>query len=107
MNVRVERAEREDERFGLMSVTGHVTRAFPPSFISSGNGDPLESQAVALAQELSGLGVHVETLCFPASRVPPLPHEYQFNLDDPAGREALNRMLAFLDEVRTGAITGR
>jgi acetyl esterase len=90
----------EDERLRLMSITNHVTGAFPPSFISSSNGDPLAPQAVALAQKLSQLGVRVDTLFFPAGRVPPLPHEYQFNLDDPAGREAFERMLTFLDSIR-------
>jgi acetyl esterase/lipase len=95
---------RNDERFKQMSVTSHVTGAFPPSFISSGNGDPLAPQAVALAQKLGSLGVRVETFFFPADRVPLLPHEYQFNLDDPAGQEALNRMLAFLGAVRERGI---
>ena len=90
----------EDERFRLMSVTAHATGAFPPSFISSGNGDPLVPQAHALAQRLGGLGVNVETLFFTSDRVPALPHEYQFNLDEPAGREALKRMLGFLDAIQ-------
>lgn len=96
----------EDERFGLMSVTGHATGAFPSSFISSGNADPLAPQALALAQKPAGLGVHVDTLFFPADRVPPLPHEYQFNLDEPAGQEALNQMLAFLGTIGDRAISG-
>jgi acetyl esterase/lipase len=91
-----ERDFHDDARFALMSVTSHVTRDFPPSFISSGNGDGFEPQAVALAQRLEQAGVHVETLFFPADRQPPLPHQYQFNLDEPAGKEALSRMLAFL-----------
>ncbi|HXZ79645.1 MAG TPA: alpha/beta hydrolase [Terriglobales bacterium] len=90
---------REQAGFRLMSVTSQVTVAFPPSFISSGNGDPLAPQAVALAQKLAGLGVHIETLFFPTDRVPRLPHEYQFNLDDAAGQEALNRTLAFLGTI--------
>ena len=89
-----------DKQFELTSVTGHVTGSFPPSFISSGNADPLAPQAVALARKLAALGVHVETLFFPAGRVPRLPHEYQFNLDQPAGCEALTRMLAFLGGIR-------
>jgi acetyl esterase/lipase len=97
---------REDERFRLTSVTDHVSRAFPPSFISSGNGDSLEPQAVALAQKLDDLDVHVQTLFFAVDRVPPLRHEYQFNLDIPAGREALNRILAFLDPICMKAIRG-
>jgi acetyl esterase/lipase len=72
----------------LMSVTGHLTGAFPQSFISSGNGDPLAPQAVAFARKLGGVGVRVETLFFPENHVPRLPHEYQFNLDERDGQEA-------------------
>jgi acetyl esterase len=85
-----------DERFGLASVTNYVTDAFPPAFISSGNGDPLASQAVALVRRLEELNVEVDSLFFPANYSPPLPHEYQFNLDIAAGQEALDRMLAFM-----------
>jgi acetyl esterase len=86
-----------DERFALASVTNHVTADFPPSFISSGNGDPLAPQAEALARKLKMLGVKVDSLFFPDDYVPRLPHEYQFNLDSRAGQEALNRTLAFID----------
>ena len=89
-----------DRRFRLMSITPHVTADFPPSFISSGNGDPLEPQAVALATKLGTLDVRVETLFFPANRQPALPHEYQFDLNGTAGREALQKMLGFLESVR-------
>ncbi len=85
-----------DGRFRLASVTEHVTGTFPPSFISSGNGDPLAPQAVALVEKLEGLGVPVDSLFFPSDYEPPLPHEYQFNLDIAAGQEALERMLAFI-----------
>jgi acetyl esterase len=43
--------------------------------------------------------VKVDTLFFSDDYAPPLPHEYQFNLDTRVGREALNRMLAFIDVV--------
>ncbi|MER8573523.1 alpha/beta hydrolase [Mesorhizobium sp. M1374] len=85
-----------DDRFRLISVTHYVTSAFPPAFISSGNGDPLTPQAMALARKLEALGVTVDSLFFPADYTPPLPHEYQFNLDIPAGQEALERTLAFI-----------
>ena len=89
----------EDERFRLLSVSNYVTSAFPPSFISSGNGDPLAPQAIALTKKLDSLGVRVDQLFFPEHQ-PPLPHEYQFNLDDSAGQQAMNRMLAFLYSLR-------
>ena len=80
-------------------MTNYVTNAFPPSFISSGNGDPLAPQAAALARKLEHLGVRVDGL---SEHSPPLPHEYQFNLDTPAGQKALGQMLAF-----AGAIVQR
>lgn len=85
-----------DERFRLMSVTNHVGTAFPRTFISSGNGDPLARQAVALADRLKRKGIEVDSLFFPPDTNPSLPHEYQFNLDTAAGQEALERIRAFL-----------
>ena len=87
-----------DEQFQLASVTPHVSETFPPAFISSGNDDPLEPQAVALAERLRVLGVKVDALFFPAEHEP-LPHEYQFNLDAPAGEQALSRLFAFLQDI--------
>lgn len=84
-----------DERFRLASITDHVNADFPASFVSSGNGDPLAPQAMRLADRLRKLNVPVDTLFFADDRDPALPHEYQFNLDDPAGREALGRIVAF------------
>jgi acetyl esterase len=85
-----------DPVFRRMAVTEHLTAAFPPSFISAGNGDPLAPHSVALAERLSSLGVRVDRLFFPADHRPSLPHEYQFNLDTPDGRLALERAVAFL-----------
>jgi acetyl esterase/lipase len=90
---------RVDDRFKLMSVTNNVTGTFPQTFISSGNADPFAPQAVAFARKLSRLGVRVDSLFFPTNHVPPVPHEYQFNLDEPPGQEALSRMLSFLRAV--------
>src|SRR5215470_4450065 len=61
---------RDDERFKLTSIPRYVTSAFPQTFISSGNADPLAPQAVALAGRLHDAGVHVETLFFPSNRSP-------------------------------------
>ena len=85
-----------DERFKLASILGNLSPAFPPSFITSGNGDPLEPQAHRMAARLTELGVPAETLFFPADFEPPLQHEYQFNLDLPQGTEAYQAMLSFL-----------
>ena len=74
----------------------NVTADFPPMFISVGNDDPLAPHSRLLVETAAKLGVSVDGLFFPDDYKPPLPHEYQFNLDTEAGREALQRTLAFL-----------
>ena len=90
---------RNDRTFALMSVAKYVTPRFPPAFITAGNADPLGPQSVALANALKSRGVPTETLFFAPDRQPPLPHEYQFDLRDPAAVEALNRAVAFARRV--------
>lgn len=81
------------------SVLNYVTAEFPPTFISAGNGDPLLPQSRELANSLLSKGVAVDRLFFPENYEPKLPHEYQFNLDNDAGRLALDRSLAFIQGV--------
>lgn len=86
---------RDSPAFAQASVLRHLTPAFPPAFVTAGNGDPLLPQSRALASRLAALGVAHETLFFDAALAPPLGHEYQFDLDRPEGREALERAVAF------------
>lgn len=80
-----------------MSPYYHVTKNFPATFISGGNGDPLTAQqSIPLAQELENMGVSVTTLFYPASHQPSLPHEYQFDLDTTDGQHALTTLITFL-----------
>lgn len=86
----------DDPRLAEFSVARHLTPEFPPAFVSVGNADPLAPQSVAIAEALRSQDVPVDTLFYPADYRPPLPHEYQFNLDEDAGREALQRLSSFL-----------
>jgi len=85
-----------DRRFDPFSVVRYVTPAFPPTFISAGNADPLLRSSTAFAEALAKQRVAVDSLFFPADYRPALPHEYQFNLDTDAGRQALERTVKFL-----------
>ncbi len=82
------------------NVIDHLTADFPPAFVSAGNADPLLPHSTALAARLQALGTPLQTLFFPAGHQPPLPHEYQFDLDSAEGRRALTEAVAF---VRTHA----
>lgn len=82
-----------------MSPYYHITKDFPATFISGGNGDPLtSSQSIPLADKLKALKVPATTLFYPASHAPSLPHEYQFNLDTADGQQALSRVVNFLHQ---------
>lgn len=85
----------DDPSFKLASVEQYVGPGFPPTYITSGNGDPLEPQARRLATTLDRLGVPVSSLFFPQDHEPQLPHEYQFNLDIAEGQEAFDGIVAF------------
>jgi acetyl esterase len=85
-----------DPKFQSFSVINYVTANFPRSFITAGNADPLAPESVALAKKLSEINVLTDTLFYHDDHLPPLGHEYQFNLDIADGRQALSRILAFL-----------
>ncbi len=85
-----------DLRLEEFAVGRHITPAFPPAFVSVGNVDPLAPQSKTIADAIKTQGIEVTTLFFPADYSPPLPHEYQFNLESDAGREALDRLDGFI-----------
>jgi acetyl esterase len=79
-----------------MSAYYHVTKNYPPVYISGGNADPLtKAQAKPFAKLLASIGVNVTTLFFKDDYSPALPHEYQFNLDTEAGKTALKQTVEF------------
>jgi acetyl esterase/lipase len=85
-----------DSRFATASLINYLTADFPATFISAGNADPLLPQSRELAAGLSARGVRVDSLFFADDHAPPLPHEYQFNLDTDEGQLALERVVGFL-----------
>lgn len=85
--------------FRHASVADYVTGDFPPSFITAGNADPLEEQSREFAKKLESQNVTTKTLFYSKDHSPALPHEYQFNLDNQDGRNALNEMISFAKQV--------
>lgn len=88
-----------DPALKSMSVLHYLDANFPPCFISAGNGDPLLEQSKDLAEKLEVLDVKTNTLFYSADYKPSLLHEYQFNLEIEAGRDALEKSVAFLGEI--------
>lgn len=82
-----------------MSTIDHVTPAFPPTYISGGNGDPLTwMESVPMARALQQQGVEVTSLFWSAGHEPALPHEYQFHLHFADAQHALAKTLQFLHD---------
>ncbi len=90
------------EAYAEMSVVRHVTRDFPPTLISGGNGDPLSVHGHALRDRLTALGVRVMAYFWPSDHRPTLPHEFQFDLKRPEARQVLDGTRAFLGRVISG-----
>jgi len=87
----------EDSTGATMSTVDWVTKDFPTTYISGGNGDGLTwLQSIPMAQRLDELGVDVTTQFWPAPPEPQLPHEYQFHLDLPDAQTALQQTIEFL-----------
>jgi acetyl esterase/lipase len=84
-----------DPKLKTASVINYLTPAFPPSFITAGNIDPLLAQSTELAKKLETLRVPTSTLFYPANHQPELNHEYQFNLDTSDGQQALKQIVDF------------
>ncbi len=83
-----------------MSTLRFVTRDFPPTYISGGNGDGLTAgQSKPMAERLRRLGVPVTARFFDDGHEPPQPHEYQFALGTAEADEALTATLTFLKEL--------
>lgn len=82
----------------IASIIKHVTKDYPPTFITDGNTASFEDQAKALASELESKGVPIEKLFFDKNISGELAHEFQFKMNTPAGRETFNKVLEFLNE---------
>ena len=80
-------------------LVANSTAAFPPTWISGGNDDPLTEQGEAFAAHLTGLGVDVTPVFYAEDHEPALGHEYQLDLSLAASRQALESTADFLREV--------
>ncbi|RNL64322.1 alpha/beta hydrolase [Nocardioides marmoriginsengisoli] len=90
---------KDSEVCERMSVRTHATAAFPPTFLSAGNQDPLtRRQTPPMALRLGELGVALDEY-YPGDEAAPINHEFQFWLGTPEGAEAFERAVAFLERV--------
>lgn len=77
-------------------IVANLPRNLPPVFITAGNADRLLPHSEALAETASRLGIVTDTLFFADAHETRLQHEYQFDLGNAEGKQALDRAVAFL-----------
>lgn len=82
-------------RLDELSTVKNITADYPPTYLTSGDGDPLEFQTRELDAALTALGVDVTRRYWSESGLN-LPHDYQFELDTQAGQTAIEDVLQFL-----------
>ena len=89
--------ERDSPTVLQMSTIDHATPAFPPTFISGGNADPLtDAHSRPFAARLADLGVDVTARFYAPDHTPALGHEYQFRVESADGKAALQAVLGFV-----------
>ncbi|MDZ4632603.1 alpha/beta hydrolase [Bacillus cereus] len=81
----------------IASIFKHITKDYPPTFITDGNKASFEEQGKAMASALESKGVPVEKLFFDKNISGELAHEFQFKMNTPAGQETFNKALEFLN----------
>ena len=86
------------DRFAYQAtIPNHITKDFPPTFITDGNSMSFEKHGRNLADVISRNGVPVETYFIPIE-VSEAVHEYQFIMDTPESREAFLKTVAFIEK---------
>ena len=96
--------ERDSAMSRQLSTIDHVTSDFPPTFISGGNADPLtDAHSRPFAARLADLGVDVTARFFPRDHTPALGHQYQFRVEAPDARAALDEVLEFVQRLTPGS----
>ncbi|MHB0803680.1 alpha/beta hydrolase [Bacillus thuringiensis] len=81
----------------IASISNHVTKNYPPTFITDGNTGSFEEQGKSLASVLQSKGVYVKTLFFDKNVYGELAHEFQFKMNTQAGLDTFNNVLEFLN----------
>lgn len=89
---------RSSEELTQASVAEHLTRRFPPTFITDGNAFSFQEQGIYFEEKLRSLDVKVESLFF-VEDPKEIPHEYQFNYKTEEALTCLDKTINFIDHL--------
>jgi acetyl esterase len=86
---------KNDDRLFQASLVDHVTKDFPPTYITDGNAYSFQDQGIALEKKLEELNVPVKGLFF-KDEEKEVSHEYQFDYSLPESKECYEQTQAFI-----------
>lgn len=84
-------------RLNEISTIEHVTADYPPVFITAGDIDPLQSQTLAMIDELNDNDIDVTSALFTDQNMG-LDHDFILNLDQPTSEATFSQLIAFLNQ---------
>lgn len=79
------------------SLVSHVTKDFPPTYITDGNAYSFQEQGMALENRLKALSVPITGLFYPNDKKE-ITHEYQFNNNTPEAKTCYDQTLSFVKQ---------
>ena len=87
---------KTDDRLFQASLVDHVTKNFPPTFITDGNAYSFQEQGIVLENKLKELQVPVEGLFYKDEKKE-ISHEYQFDYSLPESKECYEQTVTFIN----------
>jgi Esterase/lipase len=88
---------KDEKTLKEASVLNHITKNFPPSFITDGNTFSFEDQGKDLVKILKEKNIEVKEKFYDKKDVT-LSHEYQFQMDTKEGKEVFSLVTKFLNK---------
>ncbi|MFP4497602.1 MAG: alpha/beta hydrolase [Vulcanimicrobiota bacterium] len=79
----------------------HIRTGYPPTFVASGEVDPVHSESAAFVEKLTNMNVQVQKIFFPATAFPEAHHGF---LNDPllnSSKKAYHMISSFLKSITT------
>ncbi|MCE4955964.1 alpha/beta hydrolase [Macrococcus caseolyticus] len=86
--------EKDFKPIRQLSTTENITRHYPPTFLTVGDSDPFDSQAIEMVNVLKAHNVPHETSFFDGTHQ--LRHQYQFHMDLKEARLTYRKLMMFL-----------
>lgn len=90
---------KENPKLFEASLVRHVTKDFPPTYITDGNAYSFQNQGIALEKRLKQLKVPVQGL-FYINDKKKITHEYQFDYEMKEAKNCYAQTVAFINEYK-------